>query len=158
VSIATVVATVAGSVGVLLTGLAAVVTAMRTAPRSVDPQTPVPHAGSGDPRSPGSAVPASGGKQAAGLAHWTLALGVLAWLIAIAIVLVSGLSTAPLSGAPVRTLGWATIGLAVLAIGTGGVGVQRSIAVGPGQARLLRTGAGLALATAALAATLIAGT
>jgi hypothetical protein len=141
------IATVAAAIGGLLTGLAAMITAiiaLRTAQRR--PDTPAP-----EPVPP----PVHHGETVSFL-PWSLGLSMFAWLLSIVVVILAGVGTVPLNGVPVRTLEWGTIALAVLAIGTGGLSFQQSIAAGPRQDMLLRVGAGSAIATAALAATLIA--
>jgi hypothetical protein len=151
------IATVAAAIGGLLTGLAAMITAviaLRTAQRRADAPAPVPVPKADAPAPKPVPSPARHGEA---VLSWSLGLSMFAWLLSIVVVILAGVGTVPLNGAPVRTLEWGTIALAVLAIGSGGLSFQQSIAAGPRQGTLLRIGAGTAVAAAALAATLIAG-
>jgi hypothetical protein len=143
----------ATAVGAALTGLAQMLTAMRTT--SQQQAAAAAGAVGGNGPTPGQLAHAD---EAARLAAWSLRLGACAWLLAAGAVAIVGATSIALNSAPLRSLEWGSITLAALAVGSGALSLHQSVTSGVGPARPLRAAAGLAISLGALAALLVVGT
>jgi hypothetical protein len=141
----------ATAAGAALTGLAQVLTALRSA-RQVT-AAPADGAGRADP----TPVQLAHADEAARLAGWSLRLGACAWVLAAGVAALIGATSVGLQSAPLRALEWGAITLAALAVGSGAMSLHQSIASGVGPARPLRAAAGLAISLGALAALVVVG-
>ena len=144
----------ATAVGAALTGLAQLLTALRSHGQQ-QAASAVAGAGDGNGPAPGQLTHAD---EAARLAAWSLRLGACAWVLAAGAVTIVGATSVALNSAPLRALEWGSIALAALAVGSGALSLYQSVASGTGPARPLRAGAGLAISLGALAALIVAGT
>jgi hypothetical protein len=103
-----------------------------------DPEVPVP------------------GTRRAPLATWSLWLSLVAWLFAVAAILMVATTTPFVPGARLLALEWGSIALAALATGAGVLGLRKATRHDP-RPVLPRASAGLVLAIGVLVATLILG-
>jgi hypothetical protein len=151
---ATETAALATAVGAALTGLAQVLTALRSSG-----QREAAGAAAGAPDGSGlTQGQLAHAEEAARLATWSLRLGACAWLLAAGSVIIVGATSVALDSAPLRALEWGSITLAALAVGSGALSLYQSVVSGAGPARPLRAAAGLAVSLGALAALVVAGT
>jgi hypothetical protein len=144
----------AGAAGGFLTGVAALITALRRSDQAVPLPEPRP---APDPPAAAPEITPDPGPFSSGSpvprrvpASWPLCLGMASWLLASVLVALTAVtSTAP------TTLTWAAITLAALAISASALSLRTAITDYSRLGYLLRVGAGLVTSTGALISTLI---